>query len=174
MVHSNCFAHTFRYGLLLSATALLSACAGYAFNINDNPIYNPPSLFSDFRLEDRALDDCVQQTIEDRRVTRAADLTQLNCSSAGITSLEGLETFTGLKAISLASNELETVEELQKLTRLELVYLRDNPLRSVEPLLTLLRLKEVDLRGNEALACGDARQLADNIEGTARLPKHCR
>lgn len=174
MVHGNCLAHTFKQSLALTSALLLSACAGYSFNINDNPVYQPPSLFSDFRIEDAALADCVQQTIEDRRVTRAEDLTQLNCSSAGITRLDGLETFTGLKAVSLADNDLDNVDALRQLTRLELLYLQDNRITSVEALLPLLRLQELDLRGNNHLQCNDARQLADNVEKRARLPESCR
>lgn len=177
MSHGNCLTHTFeqslRAGVFLAATLLLSGCAGYAFNINDNPVYKPPSLFSAYRIEDRALADCVQQSIEDQRVTEAAQLTQLNCSSAGISSLHGLGTFTGLKAVSLADNQLENIEELSELSRLEILILKDNQIASAEPLLPLLRLQELDLRNNDSLECRDARQLADNIEGKVRLPEAC-
>ncbi|MGD8174652.1 leucine-rich repeat domain-containing protein [Marinimicrobium sp. ARAG 43.8] len=170
MVHSNSLAHTFIIGLLLAA---LSGCEGYAVSVNDNPVYNPPALFTEFRLVDSALQECVQQTIEDRGVTDANQLTQLNCSSAGIESLEGISTFSALRAISLNSNALTDIEPLKTLSRLEILMLKDNDVRSAEPLLSLLRLKELDLRGNAQLACGDARQLADHSEGDIRLPAHC-
>ncbi len=173
MVHSNSLAHSFRIWALLTTTMLLGGCAGYAVSFNDNPVYNPPTLFADFRLADPALHDCVQQSIEDQQVIEADQLRQLNCSSAGIESLEGLSRFTGLRAISLNDNQLEDVSALKKLSRLEMLLLEDNELRSAEPLLSLLRLKELDLRGNEALECGDARQLANHSEGDVRLPAHC-
>lgn len=177
MVHGNCLAHTFeqsfRAGMFLAGVCLLKGCSGYAFNINDNPVYRPPSLFSAYRIEDRALADCVQQSIEDQRVTEAGQLTQLNCSSAGISTLDGLGTFTGLKAISLADNQLETIEELSQLSRLEILVLKNNQIVSAEPLLALLRLKELDLQGNEALECRDAQQLANNNEGKVSLPEDC-
>ncbi len=174
MVHSKSVTHTFRIWMFFMTATTLSACAGYAVSINDNPVYNPPSLFSDFRLADPALHDCVQQTIEDQQVTEAAQLTRLNCSSAGISSLKGLATFTGLRAISLNDNQLTEVDALKPLSRLEILQLKDNDIGLVEPLLTLLRLKELDLRGNKALACGDARQLARHSEGVVQLPEHCK
>lgn len=173
MVHSNSLAHTFRIWMILMTATALTACTGYAVSINDNPVYEPPTLFTDFRIPDPALHDCVQQTIEDRQVTEATQLTQLNCSSAGIRSLAGLSTFTALRAISLNDNRLEEIDTLRSLSRLENLFLKDNQIKSAEPLLSLLRLKEVDLRGNAALDCRDARQLADNVEGKVRLPEHC-
>lgn len=173
MVHSNSLAHTFRFLMVFVTSSVLSACSGYSVSVNDNPVYNPPSLFSEFRLTDPALHECVQQTIEDQQVTQAEALTQLNCSSAGIQSLEGLARFTGLKAISLNDNDITTLDSLKALTRLEVLLLRGNRVESAEPLLRLLRLKELDLRDNSALACGDAQQLADNLEGDIKLPEHC-
>ena len=98
----------------------------------------------------------------------------MNCSSAGIASLEGLATFRGLKAINLNDNDLRNPLELKSLSRLEIVMLKDNQLETVEPLLALLRLKELDLRGNEGLDCSDALQLAKHSEGTVHLPDHCK
>lgn len=173
MVHSNSVAHSLRILMILMTAATLGACSGYAVSINDNPVYNPPTLFTDFRLPDPALHDCVQQTIEDQEVTQATQLTQLNCSSAGIESLEGLATFNALQAISLNDNQLEQVDALKALTRLEILLLRDNEISSATPMLSLLRLKELDLRGNGTLGCGDAQQLAQHSEGKVRLPEHC-
>ncbi len=174
MVHSNSLTHSFRILMIFMTAATLNACSGYAVSINDNPVYNPPTLFTDFRLPDPALNDCVQQTIEDQKVTQASQLTQLNCSSAGIESLEGLTAFTALQAISLNDNRLKQVDALKALTRLEILLLRDNQLSSATPMLSLLRLKELDLRGNATLACGDAQQLAQHSEGKVHLPDHCK
>lgn len=174
MVLSNSLAHTFRLWMIFLPIAGLSGCAGYAVSFNDNPIYNPPTLFSDYQIADRALQECVQQSIEDQSVTEAAGLTQINCSSAGIASLEGLATFRGLKAINLSDNELQEAGELKSLSRLEIVMLKNNRLESIEPLLGLLRLIELDVRGNDNLSCGDAQQLAEHSEGEVHLPDHCR
>lgn len=178
MVHSKSLAHTSRILTILTSVALsaalLSACSGYAVTINNNPVYNPPALFTDFRLVDGALHDCVQQTIEDQQITQASQLTQINCSSAGISTLEGLSAFPALRAISLNDNAITDLSHLKPLSRLEILLLEDNDIRSAEPLLTLLRLEELDLSGNPNLACGDARQLKDNSEGEVVLPEHCR
>lgn len=178
MVHSKSLAHSSRFFTILTSLALsallLNACSGYSVTVNDNPVYNPPSLFTDFRLVDGALHDCVQQTIEDQQITQASQLTQINCSSAGISNLEGLSAFPALRAISLNDNAITDLSHLKPLSRLEILLLEDNDIRSAEPLLTLLRLEELDLSGNPNLACGDARQLKNNSEGEVELPKHCR
>lgn len=178
MVHSKSLAHTSHILTILTSFALsamlLSACSGYSVSINDNPVYNPPSLFTDFRLVDGALHDCIQQTIEDQQITEASQLTQINCSSAGIDTLEGLSAFPALRAISLNDNGITDLSHLKPLSRLEILLLEDNDIRSAEPLLALLRLEELDLSGNPNLACGDARQLRDNSEGEVVLPEHCR
>ncbi len=169
MVHSNSLAHTLGILTTLFSAALLSACSGYAVSINDNlqPSFSLPFV-------DTALHDCVQQTIEDQRITEASQLTQLNCSSAGIETLKGLSAFPALRALSLKDNEITDLSPLKPLSRLEILLLEDNDIRSAAPLLTLLRLEELELSGNPNLACGDARQLRDNSEGEIVLPKHCR
>lgn len=152
-----------------------SGCSNdYAFTVNDQPVYHPPSLLSDFELDDPALHTCVQQTIEDQRITEAGALRRLNCSSAGIESLEGLERFSGLAFVQLSDNAIRDLSPLKKLSRLEILLLEDNRLESAAPLLSLLRLEQLDLRENPSLACADARQLAANLEGEVRLPAHCR
>lgn len=174
MVHSNSLAHTSGILTTLFSAVLLSACTGYSVSVNDNPVYNPPTLFTDFRLVDSALHDCVQQTIEDRQITQASQLTQLNCSSAGIETLEGISAFPALRAISLKDNAITDLSYLKPLSRLEILLLEDNDVKSAAPLLTLLRLEELELSGNTSLACGDAQQLKDNSEGEVTLPQHCR
>jgi hypothetical protein len=57
---------------LALACALPSGCADYAVTFNEHAVYTPPPLFSDFALEDEALDACVRQHIVDQAV-RAAD-----------------------------------------------------------------------------------------------------
>ncbi len=151
----------------------LSACTGYSFSINENTVYTPPSLFSDYKIADSALNNCVHQTIKDQEVVKADQLTRLNCSSAGIEDLTGLGRFSQLTQLNLANNELTTLEELGKLTRLESLVLRNNRLQSVEPLLKLVRLVKLDLRGNPDLACTDLRQMADSLDGEVTIPEQC-
>lgn len=106
---------------------VLSGCGPYAFTLNEQPIYTPPPLFSDYELSDRNLHNCVQQTIADRRIRKAEDLTRLECTHGGIESLEGIEVFTGLRLLNLAHNQLVHADQLLQLSALERVRLTDNP-----------------------------------------------
>lgn len=173
MVHSNSTVHSFFRWLLPATFLALGGCAGYTFNVNDNPVYNPPTLFSDYRIEDEALNACVEQAINDQKITLAGQLRQLNCSSAEIKTLSGLSRFTGLEALSLNGNRIANLETLNGLSRLEILQIRNNRVSSTAPLRSLERLKEVDLRGNDALECGAAQELAQKVDGKVRLPGHC-
>jgi len=162
-----------RIGIIVCLLAL-GACADYSFHINEQPIYTPPSLFTDYRLADQALHQCVEQTIQDHKVTAPEQLNRLNCSSAGIESLAGLERFRDIRELNLASNRLTDVEPLTRLARLEVLILRENHLQSAAPLLNLVRLTQIDLSDNPDLLCADAQQLAAHVQGSIQLPQHCR
>lgn len=147
-------------GLLLFSL-LLTAC-GYAVSVNDNVVYTPPTIFSDYRIADKNLSECVQQTIVDQSVTSARDLKRLNCSSAGINSLAGLNVFVGLEELNLADNNLQTLDELTQFAQLRVLVLSNNALKSIAPVLGLLKLESLDLAGNTQLACNDIKQLENN------------
>lgn len=157
--------------LLCSLT--LSACTGYSFSINENEVYTPPPLFSDYTIADPALRDCVEQSIKDQNVVKAEQLKLLNCSSAGIEDLTGLGRFSHITQLNLANNELRQVGELTRLSRLEELVLRNNRLQSAEPLLKLVRLTKLDVRGNPDLECTDLRQMANSLEGEIVIPEQC-
>ncbi len=161
-----------KIGMLLCSLTL-SACTGYSFSFNENTIYTPSPLLSDYKIADPALHECVQQTITDQKIVKADQLRLLNCSNAGIKALTGLGHFNQLTQLNLANNELTTVDELGKLTRLEVLVLRNNRLKSVEPLLKLVRLTKLDLRGNPDLGCTDLRQMASSLEGEVVIPVQC-
>jgi Leucine-rich repeat (LRR) protein len=158
----------------LLCSLMLTACADYSFHINEQTVYTPPPLFKDYKLADRALHRCMEQTIKDNNVTAAEQLSRLNCSSAGIESLAGLERFRHIRELNLANNQLTDVEPLRQLSRLEVLILRENQLQSAAPLLNLVRLVRADLSDNPEVPCGDARQLAAQTEGTVILPEQCR
>lgn len=164
---------TFQFSLIAFCVVLLTACGNYSFSLNEKQLYRPPSLFTQYDIADRALSVCVTQTIKDAKITKAEDLKRLNCSSAGIESLAGLETFNKLEALNLAQNQLEDLGPLAQLTRLKTLILRDNAIASAEPLLPLVRLERLDVRANERLDCGIGRQLAKQEALTVELPTHC-
>lgn len=154
---------------LFTLLPLLGACQGYDFTVNDKVVYRAPVLFSDFAVGDPALRQCLQQAIVDAAITRAEDLTSLNCSHAGIETLDGLATFDGLTALRLSSNRIRNLVELNRMTSLQTLYLDNNRVVDPVPLYSLPRLTQLDLSGNPGLQCPRQGKLA----GKALLPDHC-
>lgn len=154
--------------------AVISGCRNYEFTFNDRPIYTPEPLFSDYRFTDSALKECVRQTIKDQQVTAVTDLTVLVCTSAGITSLEGLARFSQLQQLNLANNAITDVQELTQLTQLTRIDLSNNAVRNVAVLMTLASLEQLDVSGNPALDCSGADELQANSNAEVSLPEHCR
>lgn len=160
----------------LFISLLLGGCKNYSVSVNDNMVYIPPSIFKDYQFADQQLFDCVQQTIYDAHITRAEDLTTLNCSNAGIRSLQGLEKFFALKELNLAENQITDITTIGNLGRLEVVKLSGNNIKKPTPLLQLLHLKQLDLQTNPALDCQELPQLIANQNKTMTkllLPEHC-
>ena len=157
-----------RIGLL---TMLLSACNSYDFTVNDRVVFSPKPLFTDYEIADGALSDCVEQAIADAHVTSAAQLAVLNCSHAGVVSLVGLGTFTGLSQLKLSANQIADLSHLQPLSSLEELYLDNNQVVDPSPLFELLSLRVLDLTGNSGLRCPSRNALL-RVEET-RLPRHC-
>lgn len=158
-------------------TSLLTAgCKNYSISVNENVVYTPPSIFKDYQLADTQLRDCVEKTIIDLQITRAEDLTQLNCSNAGIKSLAGLDKFFALKELNLADNQLTDISEIGKLGRLEKVVLTNNKIKNPAPLLHLLHLTQLHLGNNPHMTCKDLQQLQHNLQNQKLyliLPKQC-
>lgn len=149
----------------------LTACQGYDFKVNDKVVYSPAPLFSDFTVADEALQQCLEQAIIDGSVSAPEQLSTLNCSNAGIESLEGLSRFPGIKALRLSSNNIRNLVELNKLLALEDLYLDQNRVVDPVPLYSLQKLRHIDLSGNASLQCPRGERL-DRIE-TVILPVHC-
>ena len=84
---------------------ILGACQDLDFRVNDTVVYSP-TLFRDFYAPDAALSNCLKQTIRDNSLAQAQQLTMLDCSHAGIEDLEGLSTFTNLRALRLSANQI--------------------------------------------------------------------
>jgi len=156
--------------------ASLSACKNYSVSLNDKVVYTPPPLFKNFIISDEHLRGCVEQTIIDKHIAKADELTQLNCSNAGIISLAGLATFDAIKQLNLDENALTSITELSNLTQLKVLSLRHNNVTNAEPLLHLMHLTSLDVSENKNLKCGDLRQLMANFHnGDLRiiLPEQC-
>jgi internalin A len=135
-------------------------------------VFSPDPLYTDYQMADEALQNCVAQHIERSSISHAGDLTDLNCSQAGITSIDGLQTFHGLRGIKLSHNRIRSIQALTDLKHLSELYVDDNHLRNVAVLNRMEALTMVNLSGNPDLLCNEipsSLKLADND-----LPEHCR
>ena len=164
-------------GFLLFITfvfiTLLSGCSRYSVSINDNTVYSPPGIFTDFSLSDKNLQDCIDDTIADEHLTKPEQLARLFCTNRAIYSLEGLEIFDGIQYLGLADNQLKSITELASLTDLEQVNLSGNSIVDAAPLVRLQQLNYVDFTNNPALDCSSLQKLlTKGVEVEA--PDHCR
>lgn len=154
----------------------ISACQKYRVSVNDNVVYTPPDIFKNYQISDPNLADCVEQTIFDLHATNVEDITQLNCSNAGILSLAGLSKFYELKTLNLTDNKITNIDELGKLGRLQTLVLNNNQIKDTTPLLQLLHLLDLQLEKNPQLDCGPLSQVISNLNplgAKIRLPEHC-
>ncbi len=152
---------------------LVTACADYQFTVNEKVVYTPAPLFAEYDIPDTALRECVKQHVRDSSITTAIQLTELNCSHAGVTSLQGLDTFTGLTRLKLSSNSIADLAPLAALSRLHELHLDGNRLRSLMSLRGLTDLSYLSVQGNQALSCGEVRHFADLPNLTLEPPQHC-
>ena len=129
----------------------LLACDRYQIKFNEQQIYTPQTLFSDYKMSDMALSNCIKQLIVDQSVKRAEELISINCAYAGITDLTGLNRFTQLEVINLANNHLTDIKTL----------------------MFLGQLRRVDISGNNALRCDDIKTLSELLPDQLVAPKIC-
>lgn len=160
-----------RWLILSMMLAVATACGSYDFTVNDRLVYTPEPLFSDFVVKSEPLRACLEQAIADNKVSSAVDLKSLNCSHAGIESLEGIALFTGLRQLKLTANAIRNLVELGKLSSLEALYLDDNRIVDPVPLYDLPALQVLDLSGNSELQCPGTNSLL-RVE-LLTLPDHC-
>jgi len=168
-----------KFWLLLCGLAtilLTTGCKNYSVSVNENIVYTPPSIFKEYQLADAQLQACVEQTIYDSHITKAEDLTRLNCSNAGIKSLGGLDKFFALTELNLADNQLADISEIGNLGRLEKLVLTNNKIKNPAPLLHLLHLTQLHLANNPQMTCNDLQQLQQNLKNQQPdliFPKQC-
>lgn len=158
--------------LLCLSLPLLNACESYDFRVNDKLVYTPRPLFSDFSATDPALQQCLEQAISDGKVSNASELDTLNCSHAGVSSLDGLEVFTGISQLKLSSNTIRDISALSALTSLVVLQLDDNQIIDTTPLLELRALKQLNLAANPQMLCPASSSLITLEQLT--LPEQCK
>jgi Leucine-rich repeat (LRR) protein len=163
--------HRLVYSVVGLAFLFLGACNGYDVKVNDKVVYSPIPLFSDFSAADPGLKTCLDRAINDGVISAPEQLTNLDCSFAGIEKLDGLATFTELKSLRLSANKVSNLGELSKIITLQEVFLDDNKIVDAAPLYPLSALRKVDLSGNAALQCPKSGRFVKSA--TVILPQHC-
>jgi len=68
--------------ILCVALTLVAACESYDFKVNEKLVYTAKPLFTDFAAPDRALYECLKQSIVDQKISSASELSNLSCSHA--------------------------------------------------------------------------------------------
>lgn len=163
-----------RHITTLALAALLAGCADYSFTVNERVVYTPAPLFSDYSIADTSLAECVAQHIADARVTDPKALEALNCSHAGVESLNGIQVFSKLVRLKLSQNRIIELQPLADMAALQELHLDDNALQSISPIRDLPELQYLDLRGNTNLRCEGLSVFRRHTGLELQTPAHCR
>ncbi|MFK8019615.1 MAG: hypothetical protein AB8B86_07595 [Pseudomonadales bacterium] len=165
---------------VLCTTALLtvcslSACSQYDVTLNNQVLYTPRVIFAEVDVEDSQLGDCLVQTFQDRKHSRALELENLICSNAGIANLNGISNFSELRKLKLNANRIINVEELVSLPKLEILLLADNLIVDPSSLAALPDLLRLDLSKNVTMNC-DQLTILSKLRPTLLIdkPSHCK
>ncbi len=152
----------------------LSACANYDVTLNEKVVYSPPRLFMDFSFADKALQNCVEQTITDQHITKPEQLTRLICTNGEIKNVKGIELFTELRQLNLSNNLLQNIDTLARLPVLQNLALTANKVKTVLPLVDSAALLKLDVRNNAMLNCLTAIELMNQLPALqVQMPAHC-
>jgi len=119
--------HRLTITLTVLFAVLATGCERYAVTLNERPVYTPESVYSGYRIADRALASCIKQAVTEKKIKQPEQLLALNCSHAGVSQLNGIEVFSKLKTVNLSNNQLSDIKPLLFLGNLQQVNLNDNP-----------------------------------------------
>lgn len=156
---------------LLSSALLLGGCQQYELTLNDQLVYTPKPLLTDYQMADIELRKCLDDTIKEEKITTTNQLTQLYCVKQGVKDTEGLVTFRQLRTLDLSGNGLSNLVALGQVTSLKQLNLTDNQITSAAFLKTLPKLRFVSLQNNPQLQCDTVKTFNQNVEVV--LPEHC-
>ncbi|MGN0159532.1 MAG: leucine-rich repeat domain-containing protein, partial [Brotaphodocola sp.] len=81
-------------------------------------------------------------------LAQVAGITSLDLNGYGISSLAGIEYFTGLKKLKISSNNLTSIDEVGVLFNLQVLKANLNQITSISPLGGLDQLEVLELNGN--------------------------
>ncbi len=154
----------------------LWACSTYEVSLNNQVLYTPPPLYSDYKISDLALSDCVKSTIQEQQIVKPEQLEELLCPPGNIKSLSDLRYFTNIKKLGVANNDIESLQGLEQLKELQRLDVSGNNIRQVLELNILTKLVYLDLRKNSQLICEPIKgELLLDRKGQSNhfLPQHC-
>ena len=157
--------------ITIATIAGVSGCADYSVSVNNNVVYTPPALFQDFSVEDKMLENCLQENIIDQNVSAAEQLTILHCSNSSIQSLAGIGLFSNLQQVDFSHNMIEDLSPLTDLAELTTLIFNSNEITSLTPLASLGLVERAELNDNPALQCSDQAIFNNRVW---QLPKHCK
>lgn len=105
-------------------------------------------LITDVVFADDNLQSCVTALANETGATFTRDVKELNCINAGITQLDGIESFENLISININGNQVSDLTPLSDATKLQFVYVADNLITDIFalselPALTLLDLSRI-------------------------------
>lgn len=110
---------------------------------------------ADFPVEDNALQNCILQQAEQMAWQELADVVELHCVNAGVTTLQGLEYYDSLVQLNLSQNSISDFDGLLGLINLEIVDLSNTGLTDLNVLANSEKLQSIYLSGNSELTCID-------------------
>lgn len=158
--------------LLCVCILTMTACSRYSISVNDNVVYEPPTLFHAFNTPDDSLRQCINNTIEEGRLTSAEQLKQLVCPTGHIVELQGIETFMNIEQLGLANNAISSIAPLEKLPHLKQLNLSNNDIRDFSVIFQLKELVYLNVEGNNHANCDSLVQREQRFE--INMPDHCR
>lgn len=110
---------------------------------------------------DRVLADCVRARGLATGITSAQELGVLACTNSTISSLGGLEAFTGLGTLVLAFNEITDITPLAPLTSLTQLTLWGNQVEDLGPLANAVNLTWLDVADNQITSLAPLEQMVN-------------
>ncbi|MFL0809822.1 MAG: leucine-rich repeat domain-containing protein [Agarilytica sp.] len=156
---------------VVMVTLLICSCQRYSVSLNDRVVYTPPTLLSDYTIQDEALRACVDAMIQESSIDSAEQLDRLACPEGKIANLKGIEAFTKLKVLGLAGNIIQDISILGSLPALEQIDVSHNNILDFGVLKSLSVLRSAKLDGNKDAQCESLNTFASSIKITR--PKHC-
>ncbi len=150
---------------------VITSCSRYSVSVNNNVVYEPPGLFSNYIVKDPSLASCIDATIAENNLTAAEQLQRLVCPPGEIISLEGIESFTAIEYLGLENNQIVDLHPISALSQIKQLNVKDNDIRNFTPATSLERLKFLDSHGNIHANCDSLKTTRKTL--TIKLPSHC-